>query len=243
MPMKILDRKLKKKRTLVFVGLEGTGFSHEMIEIGAYLATINEDGTIKKVGAPFKRYVLAHHPIGHFVENMTGITPQLLKKEGKPFAEVLREFRKYVGKHWEDSLFVTFGNHDMVIFHKSLEENEDASEIIVKHINRNNFDFSAFLAPYVQDLNGNPLSLANYLKVFQVPFEGRAHDALADAYNLMDLYKAVLARNDILVEEYGKTLTHYHHAPYPVTKIIKKLTEGESVSPEDWGDAVAETFK
>ena len=235
MPMKILDRKLKKKRTLVFVDLEGTGFSHEMIEIGAYLATINEDGTIKKVGAPFKRYVLAHHPIGHFVENMTGITPQLLKKEGKPFAEVLREFRKYVGKHWEDSLFVTFGNHDMVIFHKSLEENEDASEIIVKHINRNNFDFSAFLA--------NPLSLANYLKVFQVPFEGRAHDALADAYNLMDLYKAVLARNDILVEEYGKTLTHYHHAPYPVTKIIKKLTEGESVSPEDWDDAVAETFK
>ena len=68
--MKILDRKLKKKRTLVFVDLEGTGFSHEMIEIGAYLATINEDGTIKKVGAPFKRYVLAHHPIGHFVENM-----------------------------------------------------------------------------------------------------------------------------------------------------------------------------
>ncbi len=243
MPMKILDRKLRKKRTLVFVDLEGTGFSHEMIEIGAYLAPLNEDGTIKKVGAPFKRYVLAHHPIGHFVENMTGITPQLLKKEGKPFAEVLREFRKYVGKHWEDSLFVTFGNHDMVIFHKSLEENEDASEIIVKHINRNNFDFSAFLAPYVQDLNGNPLSLANYLKVFQAPFEGRAHDALADAYNLMDLYKAVLEKPDVLIEEYGKTLTHYHHAPVPVAKIIKKLTEGESVTPEDWDIAVAETFK
>ena len=48
MPMKILDRKLRKKRTLVFVDLEGTGFSHEMIEIGAYLATLNEDGTIKR---------------------------------------------------------------------------------------------------------------------------------------------------------------------------------------------------
>lgn len=241
--MKILDRKLRKKRTLVFVDLEGTGFSHEMIEIGAYLATLNEDGTIKKVGAPFKRYVLAHHPIGHFVENMTHITQKLLEKEGKPFAEVLREFRKYVGKHWDDALFVTFGNHDMVIFHRSLEENEDASEVIVKYINKNNIDFSAFLSPYVQDLNGNPLSLANYLKVFGVQFEGRAHDALADAYNLMDLYKAVLEKPDVLIEEYGKTLTHYHHAPLPVAKIIKKLTEGESVTPEDWDIAIAETFK
>ena len=206
--MKILDRKLRKKRTLVFVDLEGTGFSHEMIEIGAYLATLNEDGTIKKVSAPFKRYVLAHHPIGHFVENMTHITQKFLEKEGKPFAEVLREFRKYVGKHWDDALFVTFGNHDMVIFHRSLEENEDASEVIVKYINKNNIDFSAFLSPYVQDLNGNPLSLANYLKVFGVQFEGRAHDALADAYNLMDLYKAALEKPNILIEEYAKTLTH-----------------------------------
>ena len=61
--MKILDRKLRKKRTLVFVDLEGTGYSHEMIEIGAYLTTLNEDGTIKKVHAPFKRYVLAHNRI------------------------------------------------------------------------------------------------------------------------------------------------------------------------------------
>ena len=243
MPMKILDRKLRKKRALVFVDLEGTGYSHEMIEIGAYLTTLNEDGTIKKVHAPFKRYVLAHNRIGHFVENMTGISEQLLKKEGRPFAEVLRDFRKYVGKHWEDALFVTFGNHDMVIFHRSLEENPDASEIIVKYITRNDFDFSAFLAPYVQDLNGNPLSLANYLKVFQVPFEGKAHDAVADAYNLMDLYKAVLDRPDILAEEYGKTLTQYHHAPAPVSKIIKKLTSGEAVNPEEWDIAVAETFK
>ena len=243
MPMKILDRKLKKKSCLVFVDLEGTGFSHEMIEIGAYLTTLNEDGTIKKVYPPFKRYVLAHHPIGRFVENMTGINERLLKKEGKPFAVVLREFRKYVGKHWDDALFVTFGNHDMVIFHKSLENNPEASDVMVKYITRNDFDFSAFLAPYVQDMNGNPLSLANYLKVFEVPFEGRAHDALADAYNLMDLYKAVLARNDILVSEYAKTLTHYNRAPFPVAKIVKKLTNGESVTPEEWNVAIMETFK
>ena len=131
----------------------------------------------------------------------------------------------------------------MVIFQRSLEENEDASEVIVKYINKNNIDFSAFLSPYVQDLNGNPLSLANYLKVFGVQFEGRAHDALADAYNLMDLYKAVLEKPNVLIEEYAKTLTHYHHAPLPVAKIIKKLTEGESVTPEDWDIAIAETFK
>lgn len=242
--MKILDKKLKGKRCLVFVDLEGTGYSHEMIEIGAYLTTIDEQGFINKIGAPFKRYVKAHHKIGHFVENMTGITEKTLEKEGKPFAEVLKEFRKYVGKYWEDCLFVTFGNHDMVIVNRSFEENkETASEVFVRQINRANFDFSAFLAPYVQDLNGNPLSLANYLKAFGVAFEGKAHDALTDAYNLMDLYKAVLDHPEVLKKEYMKALTHYHHAPQPVVKMIKKLTDGESVSPADWEKAVEETFE
>jgi len=242
--MKILDKKLKGRRCLVFVDLEGTGYSHEMIEIGAYLTTIDEQGFINKVSAPFKRYVKAHHKIGHFVENMTGITEKLLEKEGRPFADVLKEFRKYVGKHWEDCLFVTFGNHDMVIVNRSFEENQEtASEVFVRQINRANFDFSAFLAPYVQDQNGNPLSLVNYLKVFGVAFEGKAHDALADAYNLMDLYKAVLENPQILKTEYMKTLTHYHHAPQPVSKMIKKLSEGENVTPADWEKAVEETFE
>lgn len=242
--MKILDRKLRKKRCLVFVDLEGTGYSHEMIEIGAYLTVIDEEGKIKKINKPFKRYVLAHHPIGHFVENMTGINEKLLQKEGKPYPDVLKEFRKYVGKWWEDCLFVTFGNHDLVIFNRSFEESKGlASEVFTKQINRNNLDFSAFLAPYVQDLNGNPLSLANYLKTFEVAFEGKAHDAVNDAYNLLLLYKAVLNRPDILKNEYMKTLTHYHHAPQPVSKMIKKLTEGETVSPEQWEIMVGETFE
>ncbi len=126
---------------------------------------------------------------------------------------------------------------------QSVLNNEEASKEIAHVINRYDFDFSAFLSQYVQDANSNPLSLTNYLKVFELPFEGRAHDALADAYNLLDLYKAVLVKKDILAQEYKKTLSHYHHLPAPLNKAAAALNSNTAFTPEMWDEAIAETFK
>ncbi|MFA6619817.1 MAG: 3'-5' exonuclease [Bacilli bacterium] len=241
--MKALEKIIKDCRALVFVDLEGTQLSHEMIEIGAYVATLNDDLTIKKILPPFQSYVKAHHPIGGIVIKMTGITQRMLEEKGEPFPYVLKQFKKYVGKYWGKCMFVTFGNHDLRIVNQSVLNNFDSDPEIAHVINKYDFDFSLFLQQYIQDLNSNPLSLANYLKVFGVPFEGQAHDARVDAYNLMDLYKAFLAKPDVTAREYKKTLSHVHHMASPVNKVISELNEGKTVTPKAWDKAIEDSLK
>ena len=106
--VKQLERALRGKKVLVFLDLEGTQFTHEMIEIGAYKVFLKDDLTVKKVLKGFKSYVRPHARIGKVVTDLTGITEELLVKEGLPYRVVQQAFRKYVGKDWEKCLFVTF---------------------------------------------------------------------------------------------------------------------------------------
>jgi inhibitor of KinA sporulation pathway (predicted exonuclease) len=241
--VKALEKLIKDRRTLVFIDLEGTQLSHEMIEIGAYVVTLKDDLSVKKIYPPFKRYVKVHHPIGPVVIKMTGITQRLLDEKGEDFPDVEREFKRYVGRYWDKCLFVTFGNHDLRIVNQSVLNSYKADAEVAHQINRYDLDFSLFLQTYIQDPNGNPLSLTNYLKVFGVPFEGTAHDALADAYNLIDLYSAFLSKPEIVEKEYKKSLSHIHHMPPPINKVIQALNAGHSVTPEDWDAAIAESLK
>jgi inhibitor of KinA sporulation pathway (predicted exonuclease) len=241
--MKALEKIIRDRRALVFLDLEGTQISHEMIELGAYIALLNDDLSVKAVLPGFECYVKAHHPIGGIVNRMTGITQRTLDEKGLPFPEVEDRFRKYVGKYWGRCLFVTFGNHDLRIVNQSVLNNLTADKEIAHDINHYDLDFSLFLSQYIQDPNSNPLSLANYLKVFELPFEGQAHDALADALNLLDLYKAFLARPDIVAREYKKTLSHIHHLPSPLTKVVLALNEGKTVTPEEWDEAIKESIQ
>lgn len=241
--MKALTKAIKEKRALIFLDLEGTQISHEMIEIGAYLVTLKDDLSVKKIYPGFKSYVKAHHPIGPVVREMTHIDEALLQKDGQTFQKTMTAFRKYVGKYYGECRYVTFGSHDIRIINQSVLNNEQAAADIAHNINKFHFDYSLFLSAYVQDDNGNPLSLTNYLKVFGVAFEGRAHDALADAYNLIDLYSAVLAKPDILQKEYKKTLSHLHHLPEPIKKGLQKLNAGETLTPSMYDSLILEAVK
>lgn len=241
--MKALEKALKGYRCLVFLDLEGTQYTHEMIEIGAYKVLIRDDLTVKKVFKGYESYVKAHARIGYVVTKLTGITDQKIKTEGIPFRLVQQQMKKYLGAYWKKCLFVTFGSHDLCIVNETTQNNLDCSVEETRYMNHHTLDFSAFLATYVKDDNNNPLSLANYLKVFEVPFEGKAHDALVDAYNLLDLYKAVLSRKDILEQEYRKTLARIHHLPQPICKVLQKLDSGETVDPEFYTEAIRDSLK
>jgi inhibitor of KinA sporulation pathway (predicted exonuclease) len=79
------------------------------------------------------------------------------------------------------------------------------------------------------------------LKLFGVDFEGQKHDALADAYNLIDLYKAFLAKPEIVMREYEKTLgLSRNHFPEPVRQVMAKLSQGEAVTPEEYASYIKE---
>lgn len=240
--MEIFLKETKNVDALVFMDLEATSFTSEMIEIGAYLAEINKDGSIKKVHAPFKRYVKAKHQVGFHVAQLTGITDEKLRNEGEDFPAVLSSFRKYVGKFWDSCRFVTFSEHDMVILKNTMAQYRDLNPSYARNIYRHHLDLQRLLDRYIQDQNGNPYSLTNYLKVFGLEFDGKAHDAIYDALNLLDLYKVAREGKEIFIKEYKNVLCGAKTRPV-VKEIIHMLSEGKTVTPEMFDALLEDTFK
>lgn len=239
--MEIFEKETREIKALVFLDLEATAFTAEMIEIGAYMAKIDSRGTITTVFPSFKRYVKANHEIGTPVKKLTGITEELLKKEGHSFQDAMSAFRKYVGKYWEDCRFITFGEHDMVIIKNTMAEHRDIDPHYARNIYRRHLDLQRLLSFYIQDENGNPYSLNNYLKIFGLEFDGKAHDAAYDALNLLDLYKKAIISKDIFQEGYKKTLIN-NKKPL-IRELIKRLNSGQTITPEIYEEMIRRTFK
>lgn len=241
--MKSLDKYLKDKKSLIFIDLEGTQFTHEIIEIGAYKVYIKPDFSIKKVFKPYKCYVKSKGKIGSFVTKLTGITPEKIAKEGVPFRVALQGLKKYVGKDWEKSLFVTFGPSDGTIFMASSDNNLDANRADANFVVHHMFDLCGFIHQFIQDEHGNPYSETNYLKLFEVDFAGEAHDAVVDAYNLIRLYKAFYERKDIVEREYSKTIRNNHKLPTPIARLMNRIYAGEKLGPEDLAAEIHDFLK
>lgn len=238
--VKKLLKLLKGNKYLCFLDFEGTQFSHEMIAFGAVFATIGKDLRIKRSKAPIKVFVKAKNKIGKYVEELTGIKQQELDKIGVPFSQAIQQLKKYCGLAFKKCTFVTFGNHDMRILSQSVSYNLDAPVELTKQISKFHFDFQAFVSEYIKDDNNNPLSLERYVEFFGVKFVGNPHDPKYDAINLMNIYDAFLSEKDLVTREYMKTLARDTRLPKPLRETLLKLTNGESVSPEEYEKAVKE---
>ena len=232
--MKKFERLLKGHKSLVFLDFEGTQFSHEMIAIGATHVVIDRHGYIKKHKKPFRIYVKAHNRVGKIVTELTGITDEMLKKNGVSFFTAMSELKKYCGLAFRKSSFITFGNHDMKILSSSISYSFDFPKEIVQCIQQNYIDFSAFIGEFMRDDKGNPLSLIKYCDAFGVKQAGPAHDPAVDAENLAWLYDATMRHSEILLEEYKKVLKSFNHFPQPVSNVIKKLANNENVTSDEF---------
>ena len=76
--------------------------------------------------------------------------------------------------------------------------------------------------------------LENYLKVYEIVFEGTTHDPQDDAFNLMLLYNAFLTKKDITLREYLKRLVKGHNLPNPIKETVTRLVNGQTVTPNDF---------
>lgn len=237
--MKAIHRILKGAHCLLFLDLEGTQTSHEMIEIGAYKVILRDDGTVKKVFKPYHAYVLAKHRIGPVVTKLTGLTDLKVRREGIPFRLVQQQLKKYLGRDYETCIPVAYGTEDAHIFLCSAENNMDASMEDARAFARRFFDFADFFGQYVRGSDGNILSLTRALNAMEVSFEGTAHNAQDDAYNLFLLYQAFVLRPDLIRKYYKNALTRNPRIPRCLRKVAEKLNNGETVSPEEW-DAFAQ---
>ncbi len=232
--MKKFDKLLKGHKNIVFLDFEGTQFSHEMIAIGAVSTVIDKNGRIKKQKKPFKILVKAKNKVGKYVTSLTGISDEMLSKEGVSFAKAIDALKKYVGISFKKSSFVTFGSHDLTILNRSISYNFDFNKEACSVMQKNYIDFLAFIGEFVKDPKGNQISLVHFCEMFNVKTVGPAHDPSVDAVNLANLYDAVMSNKGTLLDEYKKVLGKFSHFPEPVNKVVQKLVSGESVSPEDF---------
>lgn len=238
--MKNLFKLIGKRRTIIFLDLEGTQFSHEMIALGAYRADLDNTYHIKKIHKGIKFYVKAKNKIGHYVEDLTNIHQDDLDKKGITYKQAMTKLRKYCGYFLSKVCFCTFGTHDLRIIMKSLENSPDADESFCHFIAKNCIDLSAVVSRYITDEHGNPLSLVNNLKVFNVELTGDPHNPLTDAYHLLLLYKAFIDQKEVVLQEYKKVLSNLKTIPEPVRYIIHQLLEGNNVTPENFVAAIRE---
>lgn len=238
--MRSLFKLIGKKKTIIFLDLEGTQFSHEMIALGAYRADLDKNYRIKKIHRGIHFYVKAKNKIGRFVENLTGIHQEDLDKKGLTYKEAMKRLKKYCGYFLSRVTFCTFGTHDLRIIMKSLENSPDADQSFCHYIAKNCIDLSAVVSRYVEDEHGNPLSLINNLKIFGVELVGEPHNPLTDAHHLMLLYKAMIDKKEVVLEEYKKVLKNLKTMPDPVKYVVKKLLDGQTVCPEEFIKSINE---
>ena len=157
--------------------------------------------------------------------------------------KAVENLKRYMGRGFAKCLFVTFGNHDQRIMAQSLAHNMDVNKEDVQFMIKHSFDFAEFISQYVRDENGNTLSLANMLKVFNIEFKGQQHNALADTLNLVYLYDAMIKHRDILSREYRKVLGQMRHLPEPVHQLILQLLEDKTVSPTEFSKMIEDALK
>lgn len=241
--VKELKRILKERRCLVFIDLEATQTSHEVIQIGAYKTYLNDDLLIKKVFKPFELFVKPKHRVGKYVTELTGITDLQVKREGVTYRTALASLKKYCGRDYDKCLFVVYGNTDGSMLRATAENNMDASMQETMYIVHHIWDFCAYCSRYIKGQDGNPMSLTRVLEVFGIPFDGQAHSASADARNLMHLYQAFMRSPAILKREYKKTLTHYSGGNNVIREVITRLANGKDVSASDFDKIIEDSFR
>lgn len=232
---------LKGNHYICFLDFEGTQFSHEMIAIGAVLCLLDKKGNIKRKKEPFKMYVKAKNKIGPYVTNLTGITEELLSHKGVSFYKAMNELRNYCGSAFKKCSFITFGNHDMRILNQSCSYNLDLPKAVVEQIHHHYIDFTVIIGEFVRDPHGNPYSLLNYCKLFDVKEEGEAHDPSYDALNLANLYQTFISNKDLVLNEYLKLLSQQKHLPPPISEAVTALANGKDYSAEEF-KKVAEKY-
>lgn len=237
--MRALKKLLKKRHSIVFLDLEGTQFTHEVIALGAVKCQIDDNARIVKEDENgLIVYVKAQNPIGRIIKNLTHIDESFIADHGVNFDQALDILKEYVGEEFENTTFIVFGSNDARMLIESEKHSKPENAEICHTILGNIFDFLAFLSQFIRDENNNTYSLVNYLSVFNAKPIGESHNPLNDAIDLKNLYINFLNSPDIVKEEYEKILYNNKVFPQPVKEVLKKLQKGETVSKEDYEEFI-----
>jgi len=152
----------------------------EIIEIGLTLVDVNKKEIVKTA----QYYVKPEKDeIVPYCTNITGITPQVIKKQGRPLQEVLKTMVKNFGG--QQRVYCAWGRDDTVLFNECIQKNIDIPF----------YEFLNLGTVYRLKYNtsNSATSLQDTLELHNIEFEGKAHSGLVDSYNLAKLYLALFS--------------------------------------------------
>ncbi len=170
---------------IVIIDIETDGLntkSDRIIEIGAIKIV---DGVIEE----FSELIKTDQPLNKEIIELTGITDDLLNKEGRGILEVLKEFTRFI----EDLPLIGYNIKfdlsfiDSQILREGLEQLKNARYDLLRFIK----DEKMFLKSY---------KLENVLKEYGINRKIE-HRALSDAYNTYELLKKVNKLLELINEE------------------------------------------
>ncbi len=212
-----LSQVIQNGNLIVFFDLEATQFSHKAIALGL-VAYEKKPGELcfdveKKI--EYHTYIKQSDEIGPIVEEMTGITKDLLEKEGKDFHTVILEVSKLLRPYKKK--FVSYGSMDIKILSCSINSHDETEENFYRNVVKNYLDFHTYISRRICNPKGQSYSIENLMKLYGIENVGRYHDPLTDALDLMKIYHAYLTQVDKDIQLY---LENYKHNPY--TNVINK---------------------
>src|SRR5574344_2364013 len=194
--MKLLKQIIEDCQHLLFLDLEGTQFSHEVIAIGAVLVDCDANGVPVGPDTTFKCYVKAEASVGSVVTAMTGIDEEILDKEGISFEEAMTKLNEFIGNKSANLKVLTYGNQDKHMLACSFRLVDNPSPFMTSFVNylqRNNIDVGSFFSRYVRGKKNELVSLTHMREFFSIAPSGDAHDPLVDTIDLYHIYQAFSA--------------------------------------------------
>lgn len=230
--------------------IEGTQFSHEVIQIAGVLFELDENKDI--IGDEplysFKEYCKAQEQVGPVVTALTGITDEIISAQGHDFSTAMHTLNRAIGNLGHTLAVVVFGNQDGLMLNNSLLRSEPNPFLFsfVTYLRKHIFDYSEFISKYVRDEKGQPLSLLHLLDLFEIEQCGAAHDPLIDAMNLKNLYQRVNRSPEKLKEQYKKRILSTggrFSDEYIIKKYIRRLVEGEDIKASEFDADLAKIFE
>lgn len=158
---------------------DGVGTTGEIIEVGLAEIDVASGDIVKRA----RYYVKPEQdPISEFCTQLTGITPKIIQKQGRPLAEVLKSMVKNFGG--PNKIYAAWGRDDLIL---KQECQDKGIEMPFKE-----FINLATLYRIQNRLKDQRIGHRAAQEEKGIEWEGRQHSGYVDAYNLAKLALVIL---------------------------------------------------
>ena len=182
---------------LVFFDLEATQFGHHAIAIGMVIVPKRPGTLWETYGEPitYKRYLTTEEAIGKVVIDMTGITKEILDKEGIPFGESIKEINDLL-RPFRRCVYLSYGKEDVMFIQRTLDFRQRYQGAFFAQLTHHYLDLQTYLGHYLIGERNNFLSVSRLMALYGIEPRGNYHDPLTDSYAIEDILKAFYEQKD-----------------------------------------------